>query len=156
MTFKQILSTKSWQPDRSIQTPANVSYVNGQILVFTCHHMFTINIIIHLCRTSEENITWPEMSQDSFLVNMCHVARQPWSHRRCLVKEVVKIKTWLKMWILKLWLNLGPIISAPAAKGNFSTTPHNSHHFWGLGLWRHTRGILLLKSDRVSGSFVPF
>lgn len=54
----------------------------------------------------------------------------------------------------KLRLNLGPIISAPAAKGNFSTSPLNSHHLWGLGLWRHTRGILLLESDRVSASFV--
>lgn len=56
----------------------------------------------------------------------------------------------------KVWLNLGPIISAPAAKGNISTSPHNSHHVWGFGVWRHTQGILLLNSDRVSRSFVPF
>lgn len=31
----------------------------------------------------------------------------------------------------KLQLNLGPIISAPAAKGNFLTGPHNSHRSWG-------------------------
>lgn len=55
----------------------------------------------------------------------------------------------------KLWLNLGPIISAPAAKGNISASPHNSHHLWGFGLWSHTRCRLLLNSDGVSRSFVP-
>lgn len=51
-------------------------------------------------------------------------------------------------------LNLGPIISAPAAKGNFSTSTHNSLHLQGF--WRHTGFMPLLNSDRVSSSFVPF
>lgn len=72
---------------------------------------------------------------------------------------------WWELWRSKLGsrceyqkprLNLGPIISAPAAKGNFSTSPHNSHHLWGFGLWRHTQGVLLLDSDRMPRSFVLF
>lgn len=43
----------------------------------------------------------------------------------------------------KLWVNLAPIISAPAAKGNFSNSPRDSHHRRGCGLWRHTQGELL-------------
>lgn len=56
----------------------------------------------------------------------------PGSHTACLAREAAKTKTWLKLWIPKAQLNLALIISAPAAKGNFSTSPHNSHHFWGL------------------------
>lgn len=116
--------------------------------------MFTINIIIHTCKTrAKQHLTWnrSELLTCRKYVKICHLVRRPCR----LVRDVVKIKTWLEMWIPKLQLNLGPIISAPAAKGNFSTSPHYSHHLWGLGLWRHTRGILLLKSDGMSRSFVP-
>lgn len=69
-------------------------------------------------------------------------------------EEVVKIKTWLKMGIPKLQLNLDPIIAAPAAKGNVSTRPHCSLHLWGLGCG-DTLEANLSSSDRVSRSFVP-
>lgn len=55
------------------------------------------------------------------------------------------------MWIPKLQLNLGPIISAPAAKGNFLTAPHN-------GVWGYTDTVMAYYSsslDWVSRSFVP-
>lgn len=107
-----------------------------------------------------KNITWPEMGQDSSRAeNMSKYVTQSDEPARTGAvgwEELWRSKLGSRCEYQKLRLNLGPIISAPAAKGNFSTSPHNSHHLWGLGLWRHTRGILLLKSDRVSRSIVPF
>lgn len=88
-------------------------------------------------------------------VKTCHVADDPARTGAVWWEELWRSKLGSRCEYQKLRLNLGPIISAPAAKGNFSTSPHNFHLLWGLGLWRHTQGILL-KSDRVSRSFCPF
>lgn len=116
--------------------------------------MFTQNIIIHTSNIKEErkkpNSTWLKR------VRIPHM--QKISQNMSLVRRPCKdagIFWQEKLWIPKPRLNLGPIISAPAAKGNFSTSPHNSHHLWDLRLWRHTWGILLLKFIRVFTCFVP-
>lgn len=132
--------TKSWQPDRSIQTPANINAHWTDCHMTPCVYHKQHNP--HLGEKKKNHLTW---NVSGFLTcrktfKMCHVVRRPRSHRRCLVRGAVKIKTWLEMWIPKLRLNLGPIISAPAAKGNFSTSPHDSHHLWGFGVMEtHSR-----------------
>lgn len=80
----------------------------------------------------EKNITWWKWIRNPHVqklsLNMSRSQSTLLTYRRCLLGEVVKIKSWLELRIPKLWLNLGPIISASAAKGNFLTSPYNSHH----------------------------
>lgn len=110
----------------------------------------------HNPRLKGLSLTWNESRAEKKTVNICHVVRRLRLHRRSLVRIASRAKLGSRCEYQKLWLNLGPIISAPAAKGNISASPHNSHHLWGFGLWRHTRCRLLLNSDGASQSFVPF
>ena len=141
-------NTKSWHPGTSIQTLQHRHCcLYFCIDIITWCHMFTVNITwkglgFRTCRKYVKNTS-----------KICHCPMSgPTLDSRFLAREVVTIKTWLEMQIPKLQLNLGPIISAPAAKGNFVTGPRSSHHTRGRGVMEtHLRQ----KSHWVSRSFVP-
>lgn len=92
--------TKSWQPDRSIKTPANINAHWTDCHMTPCVYHKQHNP--HL-GGEKNHLTW---NVSGFLTcrktfKICHVVRRPRSHRHCLVRGAVKIKTWLEMWIPK-------------------------------------------------------
>ena len=100
--LKKYRGTKSCQPARSIQTPANINahWTDCHMTPRVYHKRHNPHLEE---KKKKHHLTW---NVSGFLTcrktfKTCHVVRRPRSHRRCLVRGAVKIKTWLEMWIPK-------------------------------------------------------